>query len=163
MAKKQKRDNDYYLDVLERHHPTVFLDWKAGRFSSPRQAFIAAGLKKERSLLNMLKSAWSKASAAERRDFLTAIAAGSGSTASTSSSPPATLTDRDGRLLASVEARVKQIIDKRNIRMGDVMTEMGFAALDPSLGQAMSRARRARVRPDLQKALERWLHDNKGV
>lgn len=65
MPKPQKRDKDYYLERLEREHPTIHADYLAGKFPSALKAFEAAGLKKHRSRLQELKNAWQKATIAE--------------------------------------------------------------------------------------------------
>ena len=164
---KQKRDNSYYLDRLRNEHPAIWSDFKAGKYPSVRQALIAAGFKNPPKHLNALKNAWARASAQERRDFLALI--GASTTSPASPRRPATtarrsvLLDAREHLLPAIVARLEAIMAARRIKMGTVMSEMGFKRLDPALGNAMSGRRPTKVRPDLAKALEKWLDANKGI
>lgn len=164
---KQKRDNSYYLERLEAEHPAIFSDWKAGKYRSIRKALEAAGLKKPPTQLNVLKNAWRKASAKEKRDFLAFVGVSTPSPVAASKpsvvTSPSALLDAQDHLLPAVATRIKAIMTGRRIKMGTVMSEMGFGSLDPSLGNAMSRARPTRVLPDKASALAKWLEANKGI
>jgi len=172
---KQVRDNAYYMDRLEKDHPVVFADWKAGRYLTPREAFIAAGLRKEPKPLNALKNAWSKATAAEQSEFLKWVRAGitppssplSGPSRPTPSRTPANVSaivGPDGRLMPKVKARIRLIKNLRGMRQGAALKEMGYTnRYDSSLGMALSDCNPSMVRPDLQRALEKWLDDNRAI
>jgi hypothetical protein len=60
--------------------------------------------------------------------------------------------------------RIPEIMAKRGLKDADVMRELGSKPLDASLWRAIRRrGQPTRIRPDLAKALERWLHDNRSV
>lgn len=164
MPKEQKRDNAYYEQQLKRRFPALHSDYRAGKYSSLREALIAAGIKQPRSRLHELKNAWLKATSAEQREFLRwlrihgGIAAIPPGTARGPGSHPIAV---DRRLEAWATSRIKVIMAKRNLTMGAVMHEMGFKRLNPSLGLALARG--DRLRPDVIAALENWLMVNKGV
>ena len=145
----------YYLPRLEREHPTIFADWKAGKYASASEALRASGLRPEPSRLNALKAAWKKASRREQTEFLTWVGA-----STVSSTAP--VVDGNRRLLPATAARIETIMARRGMKMGDVMTEMGFKRLNASLGNALAN-RATRLHPDLVQALEKWLNDNQSV
>lgn len=66
---KQKRDNEYYRERLRKDHPDIYADYQAGRFENLSKALIKAGIRKKRTEFDALKSAWNKASTAERDAF----------------------------------------------------------------------------------------------
>jgi hypothetical protein len=173
---QQDRSNSYLMKRLESEHPTIYADWKAGKFSSPRQALIAAGLRQPPKPLNNLKTAWKKANASERAEFLKWIGApqaapNAGASSTTSSTKPTRLSPRasaivgsDGKLLPAVKARIKLIMQRRGLRQGAVLKEMGYTDVhDASLGMALSEGNPRTVRPDLELKLAKWLKDNKTV
>lgn len=153
---KQQRGYQYLLPRLEKEHPSIYADWKAGKYASPRKALEAAGLKTSEQPLDALKRAWAKASAKDRADFL----AWTGS--ASASGVPLRAVDGDRRLTPAAAARIKIIMDRRRMTMGDVMDEMQFSRLNASLGRALS-ARPSRLEPEMVKALEKWLKDNNRV
>lgn len=159
MPKPQKRDNTYYLDRLKRDHPKIHADYLAGKFSSPLQAFEVAGLKKRRSRLQELKSAWQKATVAERDDFLAWAGVGPSSTSKAVAGRPIEI---GGRLEPWAKARIEHIMTTRGIKMGKVLDELGFGRLNPSLGAALSQASRIKDATMLT-ALEKWLSANASV
>lgn len=63
MSTRRIRNADYYRRRLEREHPAIYADLKAGRYRSVRQAALAAGLIHLRRLLNALQRAQSVADA----------------------------------------------------------------------------------------------------
>jgi antitoxin component HigA of HigAB toxin-antitoxin module len=140
---------------LEAEHPAIFADWKAGKYSSARKALEAAGLRRPNMRLNALKNAWAKATAKERADFLLWTAS------PVTSSSLGNVVDKDRRIIPAAAAQIRTIMDRRGLKMGDVMSEMGFKRLDPSLGNALSGA--TRLRPDVVNQLEKWLDDNRTV
>jgi hypothetical protein len=157
MTKKtQKRDNSYYLRRLEIEHPAIFADFKAGKYASARQALNAANLKRVQRPLNVLKNAWKKASAKQQADFL--LWCGSVPHAHSSLS---TVVDTDRRLLPGVAARIRQIMDRRSLRPGDVMREVGLKSLNASLAGALERNHR--ISTDLAGRLKDWLYDNRAI
>lgn len=182
---KQKRDNEYLLRRLESEHPTIFADWQAGKFKSPREALIKAGLKQPPKQLNVLKNAWAKASAAEQAEFRRWIRAAatvapvtsapvstrsrahSGPLASTvPRSPKAARTntkvvDGDGYLQPSAQARIEHIMKGRGLKIGDVMKDIGLNPLDASLGGALRPGKPTRISDALAFELEQWIKDNK--
>lgn len=167
MTKKiQKRDNDYYLDRLRSGHPAIYADLRAGKFKNPSEAFIAAGLRRRKSALDYLRSAWSKASSAEQLAFKGEI----GCTASTtttsvgptrmqvvarSASGSASPTVGKRNLPATLEAEVRSIMARRKLKNGDVMREIGLNAHDSSLGMALQRG--TLVQDELVVSLETWV------
>ena len=151
MPKKQKRDNAYYLGRLEEEHPTIHADFLAGKYDSARAALEAAGLRKPQSPLSSLKSAWAKASVAEKATFLRDI--GAISSASPGSSTASITVGR--RLTPAAKLRITTIMDARRIKMGDVMDELGMNRLNPSLGMALSRD--TEISAAMIRALEAWL------
>lgn len=165
MTKKiQKRDNDYYLDRLRSDHPAIYADLRTGKFKNPSEAFLAAGLRKRKSPLDQLRSAWSKASSAEQSAFKGEIGctasrttvAPSGLTVSHASAPGnARLPAGKVHLPPTLEAEVRRIIAHRRLKNGDVMREMGLNARDASLGMALQRG--TLVQDELIVALETWV------
>ena len=111
---------------------------------------MAAGLK--------TKNAWGKSSRDEQREFLSWLHADIKTklpvTPSSSSMPIA----HDRKLVPDAIARVKDIMSKRRLKLGDVMDEMGFIRLDASLGMALRQ--KTRLRPEMIAALEKWLAAN---
>jgi hypothetical protein len=164
--KPQKRDNEYYLDRLRTDHPAIYADLQAGKFKNPSEAFIEAGLRRPRSPLDLLRSAWSKASSAEKSAFKGEIGCArstkkvsvvpSGLTVSHASAPGnARLATGKMHLPPALEAEVRRIIVRRRLKIGDVMREMGLNARDASLGMALQRG--TLVQDELIVALETWV------
>lgn len=172
----QTRSNRYYLDRLRRDHPTVFADYKAGKFKNASEAFQAAGLRKKPSALDALRSAWSKATPAEKAAFSEEI----GCTSSVGPSP-APLAARKvaagsatksrapvsgtsaihvaGYLTPDAVTRIKDAMARRGIRTGTVMREIGHNAFNPSLGMAMNQGLRIHDPATLEE-LTKWLAQN---
>lgn len=165
LPKSQKRDGDYYLGRLERQHPTTFADFKAGKYPSINEALYAAGLKRRRTRVQEMQNAWRKASAAERREFVqwlkTAGAPGRASPSMPATSPPAPAVNSERRLLPAAKARILVIMSTRGLKGGDVMVELGFNNLNPSLGHALAQG--TRLQPPMVAALEGWLAKNASV
>jgi hypothetical protein len=169
MTKKiQKRDNDYYLDRLRSDHPAIYADLRTGKFKNPSEAFVAAGLRRRKSPLDQLRTAWSKASSAEQSAFRGEIGCTASTTTTTVSVAPSGLTVSHAsapgnvRLAAgkvhlppALEAEVRRIIAHRRLKNGDVMREMGLNARDASLGMALQRG--TLVQDELIVALETWV------
>lgn len=164
MPKQQKRNNAYYERQLMRRFPTIHSDFLAGKYSSLRDALIAAGVRKPRSRVHELKNAWNKASKAEQREFARWLRTQIGATAIPSVSAgggPVRPIAVDRRLEAWASSRVEIIKAKRGMKMGEVMHEMGFSSLNASLGRALARG--GRLQPDLLAALEIWLRANERI
>lgn len=163
----QTRDNQYYLERLKGEHPSVYADYQAGKFRNASEAFVAAGLRRPRSGLDLLQSAWTKATPAERDAFKVMI----GCAAATVTNPvsarpiaPAKPTPvRAGKgkrhLSANLEADVRAIISQRGLKIGDVMREIGRNPLDASLGMALHRG--TLLKEDTVTALEGWVARHK--
>jgi hypothetical protein len=171
--RKPKRDNDYYLDRLRVEYPAIFADLQAGKFKNASEAFVAAGLRKQQSGLTTLQAAWNKATATERDAFkaLIGCVAHAGSSSGTLSpakniaAPHATAQaivtpiHVDGHLKPSVVANINAIKARRGIKTGVIMRELGFEALNPSLGLALSRDWRIKD-PAILDAIASWLVKN---
>lgn len=177
-----KRDNAYFRRRLEAEYPAIWKALKEGKYSSEREAFIAAGLRSDRTRLNELKNAWTKASISEQRAFwqwLKVEIAKHGSPSHTTGAtplspattpsptttpsppplPPRAVIDSDGRLTSWARKRISDLIAKRGIRQSDVLAEMGFKKLNPSLSLAIGR--RYRIKDvHLAKAIEKWISDH---
>ena len=65
-----KRDNDYIAQRLQRDHPQIWHDFQTGVHKTIAEARRAAGLGGQRTRLNELKNAWSKATDEQRDEFL---------------------------------------------------------------------------------------------
>ena len=162
MAKKQVRDSAYYEERLKRDHPSVYADLKAGKHRTVADAVIAAGMKKPRTRLQELKNAWLKADPREQRDFQRWLAArGVVHPSSASASTSSTSITIDRRLTAAASRRIEEIMLKRSLKAGDVMAELGFSKLNPSVGMALARG--TQLRPDVVAALEKWISTNASV
>jgi hypothetical protein len=152
-----KRDSRYFIGRLKNEHPAIHADLVAGRHTSVRAASIAAGLVKPRSALSELKSAWRKATPAQRRQFISW--AKSAVAPSAPVRPSKTAFDINGRLLPWARERILEIKDARNIVRGSViMDELGFSRRDPSFWNAVWNHTSVR-QADLRRAVEKWLAD----
>lgn len=147
-----KRDAAYFHERLQRDFPDVFKDLNTGVYPSVRAAALAAGLIKERTRLTELKNAWSKATAAERSDFIKWAKAG---IAPPKSKAPRRSVDGDHHLLPWAKKKLDDVQARRNLKPGDIMEELGYLRLNTSLH--MARARGTRISPDLALALDAWL------
>ena len=162
MPKKQKRDNAYYEERLKNEFPLVYADLKAGKHKTITEAAVAAGLKKSRTRLHELKNAFGKASMAEQTAFLSWLASEGYSIAATPVSPVgSSKIALDRRLLPVAKARIEEIMANRGLEKGDVLAEMGFKKLNPSLGRALHRG--DRLQSDVITALEKWLAANASI
>lgn len=159
MAKKAAtRTNEYYIERLRLERPDIYRDLAAGKFENPAAAFRAAGLKKPRTRLQEMKNAWLKASAAERDAFKAFI--GCAAPSPTTSAPPLAPFSVDRKLSPHVVKQINAIMLRRGMTMGDVMDELGFKRLNPSLGMALNR--NTRLQPDMLAAVEKWIANNLG-
>lgn len=172
---RQKRDNHYYLQRLRDEFPAIYADYHSFMFKNATAALIAAGLRKPKTGLDNLQSAWKKASLSEQRTFkleigcigpasaTTAPVTNSSACASASASiGPAGATNQihtHGRLSTDTIAHIQAVMSRRRIKVGDVMAEMGFKKLNPSLGLAMNQGAQIRDLAVLA-ALETWLIKN---
>lgn len=154
---KQKRDNAYYLRVVEKKHPAIYAQYLAGGFKSASAAILAAGVRQRPKQIHALLRAWKKATATERTGFLSSIGATAVGTALSmpASSGPATIADAENRLTSSGRRRIEEIMTGRGIKMGTVMDELGRSRLDASIGNAMNHGHR--LKPDLVVALQAWV------
>ncbi|MDW9812832.1 hypothetical protein [Sinorhizobium meliloti] len=172
MAKKMKRDNDYYLERLKVEHPAIYADLGAGKYLSARQAFTAAGYRKDPALLTKLKGMWTKADASEQREFLRwlglggSVSAGASSTSSRHAPTPTATSSGAGsaprKLTPSEIAQIEAIMRRRNLKPGAVMKELGCDPSDGSLGMAMSHRKPTQIKnAALLSELEKWLDKHK--
>ncbi|MCA1777589.1 MAG: hypothetical protein LC676_18855 [Loktanella sp.] len=165
---KQKRDNKYFLERLRVEHPDVHADFQAGGFKNLHEALVKAGLRKPRSSLDALKAAWKKASMSERDAFKKSIGCATPATTGTpaSTSAPAKPSHRvaspgSGKrhLPPGLETAVREIMDRRGMKNGDVMSEIGRDPLDTSLAMAFSQG--FRIQERMIEDLEAWVVKNK--
>lgn len=170
----RKRDNQYCLDRLRDEHAGIFADYQAGKFKNAAAAILAAGLRKQQDILVVLKSACKKANAAEQETFklligcvvpvlalpptAMALSVPLSPSAHSHVSQNATILQTKRKLSPVLAAAVRQIIDRRKLKTGQIMCEMGMNPLDTSLGRALYRD--TQVRDDLVKALEVWSEKN---
>lgn len=159
MTKKQARDRAYYEERLKRDHPSVYADLKAGKHRTVTDAAIAAGLKKVRTRLLELKNAWTKADSAEQAAFLKWLKV-SGPVPLTAAPGPAGIAI-DRQLTPRACRRIEEIMSKRHLTIGQLMVELGYPALNASVGMALARG--TRLKPDVIAALEKWLAANASV
>jgi hypothetical protein len=145
----KKRDSAYWRRRLQKEHPAVFDQLKAGRIRSVRQACIRAGLIRQPSALDELKRAWKKASRTERDEFERWSEAGA---ARRSSAP---LVDPNGFLSIGVVKAARERMEKEGLTVGQLSATLGSHRLDPRLGHILRR--RWKPQPDLLKALQSWL------
>jgi len=150
---KQKRDNTYYLERLKIDFPIIYTDYLSGKYSSVREAFIAAGLVKATSELNLLKRTWKRANRKERSEFLNWIGAGALAKVKMTS-----IVDANNFLLPAARIKIMRIMHVRSITNGQIMTEIGFKVLDASLGMAMRDSKATKIRLALAKALTDWVN-----
>ena len=164
----RKRDNQYYLERLRDEHAGIYADYQAGKFKNPAAAILAAGLRKQQDILVVLKSAWKKANTAEQETFklligcvlpsstvsptATALPVPLSPSAHGHASRSATILQTKRKLSPTLAAAVRQIMDRRKLKIGQIMREMGMDPRDASLGMALHRD--TQVRDDLVKALE---------
>lgn len=164
MPQKQKRDNAYYEQQLKRRFPTIHSDYRAGKYSSLRDALMVAGIKKPRTRLHELKNAWLKATAAEQREFARWLRAQIGGVTIPSATSTGSLARPiavDRRLETWAVSRIEIIMTSRGLAMGDVMHELGFPRLNASVGMALRRG--TKLQPAILIALDKWLTDNRGI
>lgn len=162
MTARQIRNSAYYKERLKRDHPAIYDDLKAGRYRTVADAAMAAGLKKPRTRLQELKNAWTKADAREQREFLRWLAS-CGAVPSPTHSPPSSSSSItvDRRLTKAASRRIDEIMSKRRLRPGDVMVEMGYSRLNPSVGMALARG--TQLRADIVLSLEKWIASNAAI
>ena len=155
MAKKSVRNNDYYLNRLEREHPAVFRDYQAGKYETVEKALVAAKLKVKRSRLQELMNAWSKATTAEQDAFRRAIGCAPPGVGLPAPAAAPALFAVDRRLQPHAVVAVQAIMARRVIKMGDVMNELGRKRLNASVGMALSQG--SLLQQDMIDDLEAWV------
>jgi hypothetical protein len=172
---RQKRDNHYYLERLRDECPAIYADYQAGKFKNAAAAFVAAGLRKTKSDLDDLRSAWKKASQSDRSTFkveigcIGSVSATSGPVVKNSSGARASASiglaaatnpvHTHGYLAKDTVAQIEAVIARRRIKVSEMMAEMGFKKLNPALGLALNRGSQIRD-PAVLAALENWLTRN---
>ncbi|MCF6117133.1 DUF2057 domain-containing protein [Mesorhizobium muleiense] len=157
MPKSPKRDRDYFEARLRNEFPSIYADLQAGKFKTVNAAAKAAGLVKPPRPLNVLKNAWTKASQAEQREFMSWIGSRSGAKNALPPIASGPVVDTDRYILDWAKERVQTIMARRRINETEVMHELGFKPLDASLWSAIRRSPPSRIRPDLANALEKWI------
>lgn len=63
------RNNKYYEGLLKRKAPLIYKQWQSKKFSSLRQALVAAKIKHETTGLDLLIRGWAKATDDEKLKF----------------------------------------------------------------------------------------------
>lgn len=155
MASKTVRNNDYYLDRLEREHPAVFRDYQDGKHTTVEKALVVAGIKTKRTRLQEMLNAWARATPAEQDAFRRAIACSA--PVATSTAPPTATAPFavDRKLEPGAIAAVQAIMVRRSLTMGSVMVELGRKRLNPSVGMAMNQG--TQLDRDVIDDLEAWV------
>jgi len=162
MPKIHNRDSVYYRERLKNEFPATYADLQAGKHRTITEAAIAAGLKKPRTRLHELKNAFGKASKSEQTAFLGWLAGqGYAVAPSPAAGTAASAIAMDRRLLPATKARIEEIMTKRGLEKGEVMTEMGCNPHDQSVSRALRRS--TRLKPDVIRALEKWLAANASI
>lgn len=166
MAKKQKRNNDYYRKRLEKEHPQVHADFLTGRYKSLRQALLAAGLETERPRLSELKNAWTKANSRDRAAFIKFLASqgallSGGPLLGAPTLTVSTSIASDRRLLKGTKERIEYIMKNRGLGAGELMKELGEDPHNQSLSGAIRND--TRVSDQLLQKLSTWLNYNRHI
>ena len=138
----------------------MFGEYKAGKYPTVEKALIAAGMRAKRTPFQEMLNAWRKASAAERETFLhtigcVVVTVGLPLTAPASSTSAALPFSVDRRLEPSAVKQLEDIMTRRDMKMGDLMAELGRKRLNASVGIAMHQG--SRLQPDLLDDLEAWV------
>ncbi|MCV3243290.1 hypothetical protein [Mesorhizobium sp. ZC-5] len=154
----RKRGNDYYLNRMKVEHPAVHAKYTAGNLSA-REAIYKAGYQTKPTPLMILQREWRKASPHEQATFRAWIGGRAPPAPSTPTIAP--VVSPDLRLMSWAKGRIKTIMASRNVKMGEVMDEMGLNPLDGSLGLAVRRD--GRIKPDVALKLEKWLEVNRHI
>ncbi len=154
----RKRDNAYYLGLVERRDPGIFARYRAGDMTAA-EAIRAAGVKTPPKAIHALRRAWKAASAADRTIFAAEVGlVPAGAVTGPLSTPTAvtvTICNPDGRLTRDGARRIQEIMDKRGITTGGIMKEIGLDPLDASLGQALRHS--SRIKQALAEAVQVWV------
>ena len=157
---KAARDNNYYLELLQRKHPEIFRDLEDGKYATVAEALRVAGIKKDRTPLQEMLNAWNKATAAERDAFVVKVGIAVPASPIASPSTATLLFAAGGRLQPGAIAAIRSVMASRNLKIGDVMHELGRKRLNASLGMAMNNG--SRLRQDLVDDLKAWLAKQTG-
>lgn len=155
MPTPPKRDNAYYEQQLKSRHPAIHADFLAGKYPHLMAALLAAGIKKPRTRSQELKNAWSKASLAEKKDFLRWLKS---QMPATHSAPNPDKVAVDRRLQSRAADRIGEIMARRGLKPGDVSSELGLRRNDQSIRMAVVRG--TQLQPKVIEALECWLKAN---
>ncbi|WP_406721383.1 hypothetical protein RPE78_04885 [Thioclava litoralis] len=175
MTSTNKRDNDYYLGRMQRDHPQVYADLQSGIYKTITDARRAAGLMKTKPALERLQEAWDAASTSERDQFRALIGCTPNATPAptrTTAAPPThptpptshlaggTILTGRRSLTKSDMTLISAIMDRRNLKMGNVMDELGYPRLDASLGNAIARGEAGTIKDKMYEALQMWIARN---
>jgi hypothetical protein len=148
---------------MEREHPLIFAEHKAGKISTA-EAIARAGYRKRETPRVIIERAWQRASASERKE-IQKIICGSATTSGLSAlrhvtSPAKSASavfDRDGRLTPEGKNVIETRIKDDNLCPCDVMDLLGFDRLNCSLWTALRRPIAVR-NSDLRDAVCRWVN-----
>lgn len=128
------------------------MDLVNGKFRNITDASIAAGLKKARTRLHELKSAWEKASAAERQEFVEWLKT---TIPNNKVSLPRPAFTSDHHLEPWAKERIQKILTSRGITPRSIRDQVGIAAKDTSLESALRGSRI--LRQSVREKIDRWL------
>jgi hypothetical protein len=156
------RDSEYFLQRLKRDKPSFHADLLAGKYKTITEAAKAAKLMSTRTRLQELKNAFEKATPTEQAEFRLFIGCTPAVTPSLlPASPFAGPVTIGRRLTPQATARIQDIMTRRHLKIGQVMTELGRNSRDASLGGALGRG--TRLQPDMIIDLGGWLDVNERV
>jgi len=149
----KERGAKYYRDRLRAENPAIYADILAGKISV-RAAAILAGLVIKPTRADALVREWKRASAAERKEFVSRVKpSGGGKTSAT-----APITDPSGRLIPAVIAFIKDRLRKDRKTPGYLLSKIGKHS---NHDIRMSRALKGdKLPPEFLADLESWLRRN---
>lgn len=154
--KTQKRDTAYYLEQVEKRHPAVYAQYRAGHFKSAAAAVLAAGVRQPPQQIHALKRAWRKASAAERREFVDWLKATMPRKSAAAPLPTSiSIATADNRLTEDAKKRFRALFPAGPIESAPIMRAIGQSPHNVSLSGAV--LHNETLQPDVIKALEVWL------
>ena len=133
MPSSSKRANAYWLKRLKTEHPSVYEDYKAGKFKSVRAARIAAGLFEIPDHLDGLKRHWKRATDAERHEFIAWIP--------TYAPYVPVSVDGDGLLTKASIKTIEAFMHKNGWKPADLSEALGDSRNNMAIKTAMRRGK----------------------
>jgi hypothetical protein len=154
MAKKKKRDSSYLLQRLERDYPAIHAKYKAGDYSSVRQAASAAGLIRLPTNIDHLKRAWKKATHPEQVEFAKWVRA---RMPNTGTPAPAPIADANGYLLPAVRQFIRDWLTTTKSRPARILEAIGDNRYDYTFSQALDEKNPSSLKKERIDKLHPWL------